>query len=108
MTILYYLGSLWYNKLFLLIIVLTLLLLLAINYSRNTEKFETSFVLDNIIVNESCKNITPIQLFKLFNNDIDLMTNTLLQNGFSSSDLSQIDNYPKIATFLENKKIISC
>lgn len=91
-------------------ILTIIIIIILITFFKNTEQFtnQTSFVLDTIIVDESCKNITPVQLFKLFNNNLDLMTKTMIDNGFSSSELSNKDNYPKIATFLKRKNIISC
>jgi hypothetical protein len=91
--------------------ILPIIIIIIILYTFNNKEQltnQSSFVLENIIVDDSCKNITPVQLFKLFNNNLDLMTKTMIDNGFSSSELNNKENYPKIATFLKRKNIISC
>lgn len=91
-------------------IFFTLLILILLkkmnNSKKSTEEFKT--ILDDVIIMDKCKDMTPIQLFKLFDNDLDKMTRSVIQVGVSVDELSKKENYPKIATLLYENKIITC
>mgnify|MGYP000748592509 CR=1 FL=1 len=91
-------------------IIIIIVIFIAFSFYKNKENLtqSSSDILDNIIVIPKCKNMTPIKLFQLFNSDLDKMTQTIIDNGFLANDLSVPDNYPKIATYLVEKNIISC
>jgi tyrosine-protein phosphatase YwqE len=90
-----------------LIIILSIICIFVI-FSNTEQLTNEPSILDNIIVKETCQNMTPIKLYGLFNNNIELMTKTVIENGLSTQDLADPENYPKIATYLSNKNIISC
>lgn len=88
-------------------IAIIIIVILFFVMKKKVEKLEIS-MLDNVIVNPQCEGMTPMKLFALFNNDLDAMTKAVIDNGLSVDDLANTDNYPKIATYLSDKKVISC
>lgn len=64
--------------------------------------------LENVTLHESCKDMTPIQLFALFQQDLNRMTQVMLDNNIPQEALQQPALYPKIASLLKAKGVINC
>jgi len=63
---------------------------------------------DDVMVLNSCKNMTPKMLLKKFDNDPDKLVTTLIDHGIPPSLIENIDAYPIIASYLVSKGIIRC
>lgn len=94
-----------------IMIFITVVILILVLKNRKIENLTLSnkSVLDNVFISNKCKEITPVKLFALFNNDLDKMTQSVIDNGISTDELADAKNYPKIASLLLEKKVIfSC
>jgi hypothetical protein len=52
------------------------------------------------------QNITPTQLYGLFNNDLDKMTRAMVESKIPIVALKSPSYYPKIASILAKNKLI--
>lgn len=93
-----------------MIVAIAIILFLVLSSSKKLEKLTMAkpSIFENVIVSPKCKEITPIKLFQLFNNDLNKMTETMIANSITTDELANPNNYPKIASYLMQNKVISC
>jgi urocanate hydratase len=85
------------------LIIIFILRLVYSYYNYKSEQFDNSFK-----ILKECKDITPSQLLKLFDNDVDKMTNVLLEHNIPTDLIKNTTSYPVIASYLVSKNVIKC
>lgn len=96
------------KKIYIVIIILFILLLIYLYKKKET--FEEDIYLkelDKVQILEKCKNMTPDKLFKLFNEDVNYMTQVFVDNKIPLSIIKDKSYYPKIASLLVKNGIMS-
>lgn len=98
-----------FNNYFLLAAIGVVLLIIYSIYSKveNFEEEDTS-VLDKTDVLEECKDINAEKMFKLFNEDLNYLTQVFVDNDIPSKAIKDVSYYPKIASLLVRKGILKC
>lgn len=91
-----------------IVYLLIILFIIRLIYSYFQYKKQESFDNKAFEILKECKDITPSQLLKLFNNDVDKMTNVLLENSIPIDLIKNTTSYPVIASYLVSKGIIKC
>lgn len=87
---------------------------LVLNQSAIMAKFQENLtIIDSGLVNveilPECQSMTPIKLYTLLGNDLERVTQIMLENGIPDAALKSRGYYPKIASLLVNRGVIkSC
>jgi hypothetical protein len=89
-------------------VFLILVVLYMIGFFSKKESYEDTEVLDNIDVAQNCKDMTPTKLFNLFNEDLTYLTQVFVDQNIPQKAIQDATYYPKIATLLQQKKILKC
>lgn len=85
--------------------IITLILFL----NRKREGFdEDTTELDNTEILEQCKTMTAEKMFKLFNEDLNYLTQVFVDNNIPLSAIKKLEYYPKIASLLVKKGLLKC
>lgn len=94
---------------YILVAILVAILVVFFMYFRmeNFQDEDTS-ILDKTEILDQCKEMTAEKLFKLFNEDLDYLTQVFVDNNIPLSAIKDISYYPKIASLLVNRGILKC
>jgi predicted membrane protein len=97
------------NNYYMLAAIGVVLLIIYLIYS-NVEKFEEedTSVLDKTEVLEECKDMNAEKMFKLFNEDLNYLTQVFVDNDIPLKAIKDVSYYPKIASLLVRKGILKC
>jgi hypothetical protein len=95
------------NTIYILIVVGAIILFLIMNNKKET--FTNDKVdIENIQIDPECATMTPKQLLSLFNNDINYLSQVIVDNNIDYEHITNPTMYPKIATILKQKKLMKC
>lgn len=93
------------KNIYVIVLVVMLIIIFSFVFYRNFNSLENFSPID-IEVLPKYKDITPVQLYKLFDNNIDKMTQAMIQINIPIQALKTPSYYPKIASMLEKNKLI--
>lgn len=86
-------------------VISTILFISFIIWFFRRERFENFAPLE-IEVLPQYKDITPTQLYALFDNNLDKMTSAIIKSNIPTGALKTPSYYPKIASILAKNKLI--
>lgn len=96
------------TTLYIIAFIISVILLIWYFYRKREEFDEDTTELDNTDVLEECKTMTAEKMFKLFNEDLNYLTQVFVDNNIPLSAIKNLDYYPKIASLLVKRGILKC
>ena len=86
------------------ILIVVLFVIIFYNYTR--EQMSVDFAPIEVPVLPKYQSITPTQLYGLFDNNLDKMTQAMVESKIPIQALQTPSYYPKIASILAKNKLI--
>lgn len=91
---------------YILYILIVILFVIIFYYNFTREQMSIDFAPIEVPVLPKYQSITPTQLYALFNNNLDKMTQAMVQSKIPIQALQTPSYYPKIASILAKNKLI--
>lgn len=88
------------------ILIVILFLIIFYYYNSIREQMSVDFAPIEVPVLPKYQSITPTQLYGLFDNNLDKMTQAMVQSKIPIQALQTPSYYPKIASILAKNKLI--
>ena len=89
-----------------LYILIVILFVIIFYYNFTREQMSIDFAPIEVPVLPKYQSITPTQLYALFNNNLDKMTQAMVDSKIPIQALQTPSYYPKIASILAKNKLI--
>lgn len=86
--------------------ILIVILMIIFYYNFTREQMSIDFAPIEVPVLPKYQSITPTQLYALFNNNLDKMTQAMVESRIPIQALQTPSYYPKIASILAKNKLI--
>jgi hypothetical protein len=100
-----------YTTIVAVVLVVVFVAVLGYSFYTKTKESYTEVKVEPAIINEilpECQAMTPEKLIEAYDNDIDKLTNAIVEAGISIESLKAPGLYPLIATVLVKKNLLTC
>lgn len=91
-----------FKIIYVIIVIISIFVLYYYQVKRQSEKFSPI----EVEILPQYQNITPTQLYGLFDNNLDKMTRAMIESKIPVQALKTPSYYPKIASLLAKNKLI--
>lgn len=91
-----------FKIIYVIIVIISIFVLYYYQVKRQSEKFSPI----EVEILPQYQNITPTQLYGLFDNNLDKMTRAMIESKIPVVALKTPSAYPKIASILAKNKLI--